>query len=108
MQERGKDDFISKSVDDDPICFIDCDGCLWCLGSVAPMTSSLPKESPMEVISKGLAEYFKDDPGKIAVWLLTKNPNFGMMSPAELTVRHPRGLYKVATFIKNARNGDVA
>jgi hypothetical protein len=51
-----------------------------------------------------LAEFFKDEPHKIALWLLSKNFNFGGCSPAELIViREKAGLEKVAKFILRSK-----
>jgi hypothetical protein len=59
-----------------------------------------------EIIAHGLADCFKDAPHKIALWLLTKNPHFGELSPAELiAMRGEVGLRKVANFVLEARWG---
>ena len=55
-------------------------------------------------ISRGLADFFKDEPHKIALWLLTPNSHFGGVSPAEIiAIRGEAGLAKVAKFINNTR-----
>ena len=62
-----------------------------------------PTTSPLKTISEGLADFFKDDPAKITYWLLTENPHFGGVSPAELiAIRGEKGLQKVAAFVKGA------
>jgi hypothetical protein len=54
-------------------------------------------------IAHGLTDFFKDEPHKIALWLLTPNPHFGNVSPSELiAVRGEVGLKKVAKFVKNS------
>lgn len=50
-------------------------------------------------LAKLLAEFFKDDPHKIALWLLSDNPNFGC-APCDL-VAVGRG-HKVLNFAREA------
>lgn len=58
----------------------------------------------LESLADGLAAFFKDEPQKIALWLLTPNPHFGGVSPSELiAIRGEAGLAKVAKFVQNAR-----
>jgi hypothetical protein len=65
---------------------------------------SISDENYRSVIARGLAEFFKDEPHKIALWLLVKNPFFGNVSPAELiAIRGHDGLRKVAQFIQSAQ-----
>lgn len=62
------------------------------------------KDNPKVTIARGLAEFFKDEPHKIALWLLCRNPMFGGCSPAELiAIRGERGLQKVAQFVLSAK-----
>lgn len=57
----------------------------------------------LEIIAKGLAEFFKDDPKKISYWLLTENSHFGNISPANLIMlRGKAGIAKVARFVESA------
>jgi hypothetical protein len=64
----------------------------------------LQQENPKLIIARGLAEFFKDEPHKIALWLLLPNPMFGNITPAELIViRGHDGLRKVANFIQSAQ-----
>jgi hypothetical protein len=59
-------------------------------------------------IADGLAEFFKDEPHKIALWLLVPNPHFGGCSPTELIVmRRTVGLAKVVKFIECALDENV-
>jgi len=65
------------------------------------------KENPKIIIAHGLAEFFKDEPYKIALWLLCDNPFFGNVSPAQLiAIRGDAGLKKVANFIISSREGE--
>lgn len=59
-----------------------------------------------KVIAEYLAEFFKDNPEKIAYWLMLKNPQFGNWSPCELIAIGR--IDKVAKFVKSAKflNGD--
>lgn len=50
-------------------------------------------------ISKHLAEFFKDEPHKIGLWLLTPNPMFGMVIPAWLILAGRSG--KVRKWMEN-------
>lgn len=66
------------------------------------------KKDLESIIAHGLADFFKDEPHKIALWLLIKNPHFGNCSPCELiAIREEAGLKKVANFIlvAKAENG---
>lgn len=63
----------------------------------------------VDVIADGLAEFFKDDPRKISVWLLTSNPHFGGCTPAELIgIRGDKGMYKVARFVDGSMDENCA
>ena len=58
------------------------------------------RENQKLIIAEGLAEFFKNDPKKIALWLLSDNPHFGNLPPAYLIgIRGEPGLEKVAKFI---------
>lgn len=52
-----------------------------------------------EKLSKLLATFFKDEPHKAVLWILTANPMFGGISPAQLIVlRGEKGFEKVLKF----------
>lgn len=52
-------------------------------------------------IATGLAEFFRAEPHKIALWLLTPNPHFGGMAPGDvIAILDLRGLEKVANFVR--------
>lgn len=59
-----------------------------------------------KTIATYLGKFFKDEPEKIAYWLMTKNPMFGNVSPCELIALGK--IKKVAEFVKAAKyeNGD--
>lgn len=62
------------------------------------------QDNPNLIIARGLADFFKKEPHKIALWLLCKNPMFGGISPAELiALRGAEGSKKVAQFILAAQ-----
>ena len=66
------------------------------------------QEDLKSIIANGLAEFFKDEPHKIALWLLVENPYFGECSPAQLiAVRGEAGLKKVANFILLAKEENI-
>jgi hypothetical protein len=68
----------------------------------------MENKNNLNEIAYGLALFFKDEPWKIAIWLLTKNPNFGGYSPAELiALREEKGLEKVAKFILTAKEENL-
>lgn len=57
-----------------------------------------------EYIARELAEFFKDEPFKAVLWLITDNPNFGGTSPATLMVlRGDVGVAKVRTFVEASK-----
>lgn len=62
--------------------------------------------TPEKTIAEYLAKFFKEEPEKIALWLMTKNPMFGNVSPCELIALGR--IKKVAEFVKYAKysNGD--
>lgn len=64
-------------------------------------------DDALEEIAEELADFFKDDPKKIAYWLMTENPMLGNIVPAWLMLSRPNGPEKVWAFIRNARNGDL-
>lgn len=62
------------------------------------------RDNPKLIIAHGLADFFKAEPHKIALWLLCNNPHFGGVSPANLiSIRGEAGLEKVARFIVAAQ-----
>ena len=58
------------------------------------------KESDELAVCKLLAEYFKDEPYMIGLWILTPNPLFGGISAAQLFVMG-RG-HKVRQYVEAA------
>jgi hypothetical protein len=57
-----------------------------------------------EYIAKELAEFFKDEPFKAVLWLITDNPMFGGLSPASLIViRGDVGIAKVRKFVEASK-----
>jgi hypothetical protein len=57
------------------------------------------------IIATYLAHFFKEEPYKIALWLLDENPMFGGTSPAQLiAIRGDAGLKKVSQFISVAKD----
>ena len=56
-------------------------------------------------IAKHFAEFFKDEPEKITMWWLTKNPLIGGIEPCRLWCIQPN---KFKRWIKNLIDGDIA
>ena len=60
------------------------------------------KQKHAKRIAKGLAEFFKDEPEKITLWLLSPNPMFGNYSAAQLICLKENGIDKVAKFVQQS------
>ncbi len=66
---------------------------------------SFKKVNPKDydAVSKGLADYFADEPAKITVWWFTPNPHFGGTPPAFLMLMRPAKAIKI---IKSMLEGE--
>ncbi len=53
-----------------------------------------------EIISQGLAKFFKNEPHKIVLWMMTQNLNFGGATACQLIASGRAN--KVAAFVKSA------
>jgi hypothetical protein len=57
-----------------------------------------------EFIARELIEFFKDEPHKAVLWMITDNPMFGGISPASLiALRGDIGLNKVKRFVEASK-----
>lgn len=61
----------------------------------------MTEKEALKFISDGLADFFKKEPSKITLWLMTNNPNFGDIAPCTLIMIGRA--HKVAEFIKAAK-----
>lgn len=65
-------------------------------------------DEALEYIAEELAAYFKDDPEKAVLWIMTPNPLLGDVVPAWLMLSHPNGPEKVMRFVRDCREGNIA
>lgn len=66
-----------------------------------PILKDLTQEETLE-LAKFLKDFFKDAPQKAILWILTKNPAFGGISPATL-IGIGRGI-KVLEFVRASKS----
>jgi len=64
-------------------------------------------DEALKDIAEELAEFFKDDPKKIAYWLMTENPLLGNVVPAWLMLARPNGPEKLLAFVRNCKEGNL-
>jgi hypothetical protein len=85
------------------------------LSGVAPASVRFDRKTPKEVLDRlqeianicGLvAQFFKGDAAKTALWFKTKNPSFGDISPRDM-IRYGR-YEKLRRFIMNALEDNAA
>ena len=61
----------------------------------------MSEEDALKSIADGLADFFKKEPHKITLWLMTNNPNFGNIAPCTLIMIGRA--HKVVEFIQAAK-----
>ena len=64
-------------------------------------------DEALKEIAEELAEFFKDDPKKIAYWLMTPNPLLGNVVPAWLMLARLNGPEKLLAFVRNCKEGNL-
>lgn len=61
----------------------------------------------LDFIASYLAEFFKDEPKKAVIWMMTPNPHLGQIVPAWLMLSHPNGAKKLMQFVRDCKEGNI-